>query len=101
MEEPRRFMLSERERTIASLLAAGMSVRQIAAAQRLPVMTVLTYRTRIGEKLGATCAADLCRMLREGRNNNAGGRTLSVASESVKVRRGDRTRKGCEESDAP
>jgi DNA-binding NarL/FixJ family response regulator len=46
--------LSEREREVLRLVAAGYSAPDIAARLDISAKTVDTYRHRIGEKLGMT-----------------------------------------------
>jgi len=51
--------LTKREREILSLVAEGMSNREIAAKLFLSVKTVSTYRTRILEKMAMKTNADI------------------------------------------
>lgn len=51
--------LTDRELEVFTLLGHGKGTRQIAEQLYLSVRTVETYRARIKEKLGLTCAAEL------------------------------------------
>ena len=51
--------LSERERAIAEALATGSTVAQVAAALGLSASTVMTYRSRVCEKLGVASLDEL------------------------------------------
>ncbi|MGD2135909.1 MAG: response regulator transcription factor [Gemmatimonadales bacterium] len=53
--------LSERERRVVGLLAAGKSVKEIAATLALSPKTVSTYRRRALDRLGLETTADLIR----------------------------------------
>jgi DNA-binding NarL/FixJ family response regulator len=54
--------LSQREFEIFRQIAAGRSVRQIAADLHLSDKTVANYNTQVRQKLGASSAADLARV---------------------------------------
>lgn len=54
-------LLSDRERQVFEMLAAGRTVSDIAARLSLSVKTISTYRARVLEKLGARSTADLVR----------------------------------------
>ena len=54
--------LSEQERTIASLVAEGMTNQQVADRLLLGKRTVDTYLWRIFRKLGITSRVDLARL---------------------------------------
>lgn len=51
--------LTDRELEVFGLLGQGKGTRQIAERLFLSVKTVETYRSRIKEKLGLTCASEL------------------------------------------
>ena len=53
--------LSDREFEVLCLLGSGRSVTEAATTMGLSVKTVSTYRTRLLEKMSATCNADLVR----------------------------------------
>ena len=53
--------LSDREYSVFRMIAAGVSVREIAAELSLSVKTISTYRTRILIKLGVRTNAELMR----------------------------------------
>lgn len=54
-------VLSDREREVLELVAEGYANREIAAALRLSVKSVETYRARVMEKLGLSTRSDLVR----------------------------------------
>lgn len=59
--------LSERERLLLRLVAAGNRNKEIAAALAVTVKSVETYRSRLQKKLGCTGTAELVRYaIREG-----------------------------------
>lgn len=60
-DQPPHEQLSPREFEIMGLIAAGKSTREIAASLRLAGTTVSTYRTRILEKMGFACNAEIIR----------------------------------------
>jgi two-component system, NarL family, invasion response regulator UvrY len=53
--------LSNRELQVLRLIAAGRSIKQIAAELSLSEKTVATYRTRISEKMGLATNVELTR----------------------------------------
>jgi DNA-binding NarL/FixJ family response regulator len=53
--------LSDREYQVMKMLAAGKTVKEVAAELSLSVKTVSTYRTRILEKLRLTSNVDIAR----------------------------------------
>jgi DNA-binding NarL/FixJ family response regulator len=53
--------LSDREYQVMKMLAAGKTVKEVAAELSLSVKTVSTYRTRILEKLDLTSNVDIAR----------------------------------------
>jgi DNA-binding NarL/FixJ family response regulator len=53
--------LSDREFEVMKLIAAGKSVKQIAAELALGEKTIFTYRSRLLEKLGLTSDVDVAR----------------------------------------
>lgn len=53
--------LSDREYQVMKMLAAGKTVKEVAAELSLSVKTVSTYRTRILEKLGLSSNVDIAR----------------------------------------
>lgn len=60
-------MLSERERWLLRLVAAGKRNKEIAVALAVTVKSVETYRSRLQKKLGCASTADLIRYaIREG-----------------------------------
>lgn len=66
-DRPRHELLSEREFEVFVLLAAGRTVKEIAAELCLSDKTISTYRTRILEKLDLKSNADIVRYgVREG-----------------------------------
>jgi DNA-binding NarL/FixJ family response regulator len=54
-------LLSHRELQVLRRIAAGRTIKEIAAELALSDKTIATYRTRISEKLGVTSAVDLTR----------------------------------------
>jgi two-component system, NarL family, invasion response regulator UvrY len=58
-QKPR--VLSKREQEVAHLLVAGSSNKEIAWQMSLSTKTVSTYKTRILNKLGLKCLAELVR----------------------------------------
>lgn len=59
--------LTERERMLLRLIAAGKRNKEIAAALSVTVKSVETYRSRLQKKLGCACTAELVRYaIREG-----------------------------------
>jgi two-component system, NarL family, invasion response regulator UvrY len=59
--------LSDREYQVMKMLAAGKTVKEVAAELSLSVKTVSTYRTRILEKLGLASNVDIARFaIKEG-----------------------------------
>jgi two-component system invasion response regulator UvrY len=60
-EKPVHEKLSDREYQVMKMLAAGKTVKEVAAELSLSVKTVSTYRTRILEKLGLTSNVDIAR----------------------------------------
>jgi len=54
-------VLSQREREVLTLLAGGLSSREIAAALRVSPRTVDTHRVRVMKKLGLHKAPQLVR----------------------------------------
>jgi DNA-binding NarL/FixJ family response regulator len=66
-EQVRHELLSDREFQVASLIASGRTVGQIAEEINLSVNTVSTYRTRLLSKLGMKTNAELTAyMVRKG-----------------------------------
>ena len=51
-DDPAPSPLSERERQVAQLLRQGLSTKEVARALQLSPATVVTYKTRLFEKLG-------------------------------------------------
>ena len=60
-DKPVHEKLSDREYQVMKMLAAGKTVKEVAADLSLSVKTVSTYRTRILEKLGLTSNVDIAR----------------------------------------
>jgi DNA-binding NarL/FixJ family response regulator len=60
-DKPVHETLSDREYQVMKMLAAGKTVKEVAAELSLSVKTVSTYRTRILEKLGLTSNVDIAR----------------------------------------
>jgi len=58
---PKPETLTERERDVATLIASGLSTKQIAAALFLSPKTVETHRTNLKRKLGLLSVADVVR----------------------------------------
>jgi DNA-binding NarL/FixJ family response regulator len=54
-------MLSDREYQVMLMIATGRPLKQIAASLWVSIKTVSTYRSRILEKMKATCNAELTR----------------------------------------
>jgi len=59
--KPAQEKLSDREYQVMKMLAAGQTVKEVAAELSLSVKTVSTYRTRILEKLGLASNVDIAR----------------------------------------
>jgi DNA-binding NarL/FixJ family response regulator len=60
-DKPVHEKLSDREYQVMKMLAAGKTVKEVAAELSLSVKTVSTYRTRILEKLGLSSNVDIAR----------------------------------------
>jgi DNA-binding NarL/FixJ family response regulator len=60
-DKPVHEKLSDREYQVMKMLAAGKTVKEVAAELSLSVKTVSTYRTRILEKLSLTSNVDIAR----------------------------------------
>lgn len=60
-EKPPHESLSDREYQVLLMIAAGKSVREIAAQINLSVSTISTYRSRILQKTGLTNNAEIAR----------------------------------------
>jgi DNA-binding NarL/FixJ family response regulator len=54
-------LLTEREAQVLALLAAGLSVKQVAGKLDISISSVNTYRTRIFSKMGLATNAELIR----------------------------------------
>lgn len=59
--------LSDREFQVMGMIAAGTTPKKIAEQLMISIKTVNTYRTRILQKMNATCNADLTRYALEHR----------------------------------
>ena len=61
IEQPMQPVLSDREREVTIRIARGFSNKEIAAALRLSVKTVETYKARVAEKLALRTRVDIVR----------------------------------------
>ncbi len=65
--EPSKLLVSERERQILRLIAAGRRSKEIATELKLSPKSIETYRARLTKKLGCSSTAELVRYaIREG-----------------------------------
>lgn len=66
-DRPPHEQLSDREFQVMGMIAAGTTPKRIAEQLMISIKTVNTYRTRIMQKMNATCNADLTRYALEHR----------------------------------
>lgn len=66
-DRPLHEQLSDREFQVMGMIAAGTTPKKIAEQLMISIKTVNTYRTRILQKMNATCNADLTRYALEHR----------------------------------